>query len=64
MSRIDLNNVIVLVRDSSDALVRIGVSSWQDLREVIRPGQADDERRFKEIETQVGKAMHSGVASS
>ncbi len=64
MSQIDPNNVVVLVRDSSDAIVRIGVSSWQDLREVIRPGQADDERRFKEIETQVGKAMKSGIASS
>ena len=29
MSRIDPNNVVVLVRDSSDAIVRIGVSSWQ-----------------------------------
>ena len=45
MSRIDPNNVVVLVRDSSDAIVRIGVSSWEQLR------------RFQEIETQVGKAM-------
>ncbi len=64
MSRIDPNNVVVLVRDSSDAIVRIGVSSWQDLREVIRPVQADDERRCKEIETQVGKAVKAGVAAS
>ena len=41
MRRIDPDNVVVLVRDSSDAIVRIGVSSWQDLREVIRPVQAD-----------------------
>ena len=61
MSRIDPNNV---VRDSSDGIVRIGVSSWQELREVIRTDQADDKRRFKEIETQMGKAMKSGVASS
>ena len=64
MSRIDPNNVVVLVRDSSDGIVRIGVSSWQELREVIRTDQADDKRRFKEIETQMGKAMKSGVASS
>ncbi len=64
MSRIDPNNVVVLVRDSSDAIVRIGVSSWQDLREVIRPVQADDERRFKKIETEMGKAMKAGVAAS
>ena len=36
MSRIDPNNVVVLVRDSSDAIVRIGVSSWQELRVVSR----------------------------
>ena len=64
MSRIDPSNVIVLVRDSSDAIVRIGVCNWRDLREVVRTAEADDEKRFKEIETQVGKAMHSGVASS
>ncbi len=64
MSRIDPNNVVVLVRDSSDAIVRIGVASWQDLREAVRAVQADDERRFKEIETQVGKAMKAGVAAS
>ncbi len=64
MSRIDHSNVIVFVRDSSDAIVRIGVSSWQDLCEVIRPAQADDERRCKEIETQVGKAMKTGFAAS
>ena len=64
MSRIDPHNVVVLVRDSSDTIVRIGVSSWQELREVIRTDQADDKRRFKTIETQVGRAMTSGVASS
>ena len=64
MSRIDPNNVVVLVRDSSDAIVRIGVVSWEDLREVVRPVQADDEKRFKEIETQVGKAMKAGIAAS
>ncbi len=64
MSRIDPNNVVVLVRDSSDAIVRIGVASWEDLREVVRPVQADDEKRFKEIETQVGKAMKAGIAAS
>ena len=64
MSRIDPNNVVVLVRDSSDAIVRIGVASWEDLREVVRPVQADDEKRFKEIETQVGKAMKADIAAS
>ncbi|HJN46518.1 MAG: hypothetical protein CL477_03600 [Acidobacteria bacterium] len=64
MSRIDPRNVIVLVRDSSDAIVRIGVSHWQELREVIRTEEADDKKRFKEIETQVGKALNTGVASS
>ncbi len=64
MSRIDPNNVVVLVRDSSDTIVRIGVASWEDLREVVRPVQADDEKRFKEIETQVGKAMKAGIAAS
>ncbi len=64
MSQIDPNNVVVLVRDSSDAIVRIGVCNWRELREVVRTVEADDEKRFKEIETQVGKAMHSGVAPS
>ena len=64
MSRIDPNNVVVLVRDSNDAIVRIGVSSWQQLREAVRTVQADDERRFKDIETQVDKAMKSGGACS
>ena len=36
MSRIDPSNVIVLVRDSSDAIVRIGVCNWQELRDVVR----------------------------
>ncbi len=64
MSRIDPHNVVVLVRDSSDAIVRIGVCDWRELREVVRTVEADDKKRFKEIETQVGKAMHSGIASS
>ena len=64
MSRIDPSNVIVFVRDSSDAIVRIGVCNWRELREVVRTVEADDQKRFKEIETQVGKAMRSGVASS
>ena len=64
MSRIDPSNVIVLVRDSSDAIVRIGVCNWRELRDVVRTVESDDKKRFKEIETQVGKAMKSGVASS
>ena len=64
MSRIDPHNVVVLVRDTSDAIVRIGVSSWEQLREVVRTVHADDERRFKEMSTQVDKAMKSRVASS
>ena len=64
MSRIDPNNVVVLVQDSSDAIVRIGVFGWQDLREVIRTVEADDKTRFKKIETEVGKAMKAGVAAS
>ncbi len=64
MSRIDPYNVIVLVRDTSGAIVRIGVCDWREPREVVRTVEADDKKRFKEIETQVGKAMKSGVASS
>ena len=64
MSRIDPSNVIVLVRDSSDAIVRIGVCNWRELRDVVRTLEADDKKRFKEIENQVGKAMNTGVASS
>ena len=64
MSQIDPSNVIVLVRDSSDAIVRIGVCNWRELRDVVRTVEADDKKRFKDIETQVGKAMKSGVASS
>lgn len=64
MSRIDPGNVIVLVRDSGDAIVRIGVCNWRELREIVRTVEADDKKRFKEIENQVGKAMNSGVASS
>ena len=64
MSRIDPHNVVVLVRDGSDAIVRIGVSTWKELREAVRADQADDKRRFNEIEGQVAKAMQSGIASS
>ena len=64
MSRIDPSNVIVLVRDSSDAVVRVGVCNWRELREVVRTVEPDDEKRFKEIEAQVSRAMKSGVASS
>ena len=64
MSQIDPSNVIVLVRDSSDAIVRIGVCNWRELHDVVRTVEADDKKRFKEIEAQVGKAMNSGVASS
>ncbi len=65
MSRIDPNNVVVCVRDSSDQIVRIGVSSWQELRGVVRTNhQADDEKRYKDVEAQVVKAMHAGIASS
>ena len=64
MSRIDPSNVIVMVRDSSDAVVRIGICNWRELREVVHAADADDRTRFKEIETQVGKAMRSGVAPS
>ncbi len=64
MSRIDPHNVVVLVRDTGDAIVRIGVSSWQQLREVVRTVHADDERRFKEMSAQVDKAKKSRVASS
>ncbi len=62
MSRMDPSNVIVLVRDSSDAIVRIGVCNWRELCDVVRTDDADDKKRFKEIETQVGRAMTSGVA--
>ena len=58
MSRIDPNNSVVLVRDTSDAIVRLGVSSWQQIREVVRTVQTDDERRVEEIWTDVGKAMN------
>ena len=64
MSRIDPDNVIVLVRDNSDRIVRIGVCNWRELREVVQAVDADDHKRFREIESQVGKAMRSGVASS
>ena len=64
MSRIDPKNVIVLVRDSTNAIVRIGVCNWRELRDVVRTDGADDKKRFKEIEAQVGKAMNAGVSPS
>ena len=64
MSRIDPRNVVVFVRGSSGAAVRIGVSDWLELREVVRTIEADDDRRFGEVEAQVGKAMSVGIASS
>ena len=64
MSRVNPSDVIVLVRNSSDAIVRVGVCNWRELREVVRTVEPDDQRRFEEIETQVGKAMKAGVASS
>ena len=42
MSRIDPKHVVVFVRDSSDSIVRIGVSSWSDLRGVINRVEGDD----------------------
>ena len=35
MSRIDPNNVVVMVRDNSDAIVRIGVSTWKEIRKAV-----------------------------
>ena len=64
MSRIEPDNIVVLVRDSSNRIVRLGVCKWRELREVVQAVDADDHKRFREIESQVGKAMHSGVASS
>ena len=64
MSRIDPKNVVVLVRDTSDAIVRIGISRWSDLREVIDRVDGDDTRRFQDIEAQVTKALKAGIASS
>ena len=64
MSRIDPNNVAVLVRDSSDQIVRIGVADWRELTTVVVTDQADDQKRFKYVEAQMVKAMHAGVASS
>ena len=64
MSRIDPSNVIVLVRDSSDAIVRIGVCNWRELCDVVRTNDADDEKRFKKIAAEVGKAMNAGVSPS
>ena len=64
MSRIDPEQVVVLVRNSSDAIVRIGVCDWQRLREVVHTVEADDKKRFKDIEREVGKALNTGVVSS
>ncbi len=64
MSRIDPDNVVVLVRDSSNNIVRIGVADWRELITVVVTDQADDQKRFKYVEAQVVKAMHAGVASS
>ena len=64
MSRIDPNSVVVFVRDSSDAIMRIGVSSWSNLREVINRVEDDDVRQFHDIEAQVTKAMKAGIMSS
>ena len=64
MSRIDPDNIVVLVRDSGNRIVRLGVCNWRELREIVQAVDADDHKRFREIESQVGKAMHSGVASS
>ena len=64
MSRIDPDNVVVLVRDSSNNIVRIGVADWRELSTVVVTDQADDQKRFKYVEAQVVKAMHAGVASS
>ena len=64
MSRIDPKNVVVLVRDKSAAVVRVGVSNWLELREIVQTVEEGDERRFREIEAQVGKAMSAGISSS
>ena len=64
MSRLDPSNVIVLVRDSNNAIVRIGVCNWRELRDVVRTDDADDKKRIKEIEAQVGRAMNAGVSHS
>ena len=64
MRGIDPNNVVVFARDGSDAVVRVGVSSWRELREVIRRSEGDDVQRFKEIDTQMARAMQSGIAPS
>lgn len=63
MSRIDPENVIVLVRAPGNAIVRVGVSDWQELRQVLRPEHAGDTRRLKDIERQVSNAL-TDVASS
>ena len=64
MNRIDPNNVVVLVRNSSDSIVRVGVSSWRELREVVRAGHPDDTKRATEIDAEVGRVLSSGVVSS
>ena len=64
MSRIDPRNVVVFVRDSSGSIVRIGVSSWSDLRGVINRVEGDDVRQFQHIDTQMAKALQAGIMSS
>ncbi len=64
MNRIDPDNIVVLVRDSSDNVVRIGTSNWRELCEVVRSSQADDMRRTAEINAQVSRALSTGVMSS
>ena len=64
MNQIDPYHIVVLVRDGSDAIVRIGTSSWLQLREVVQTDDADDVRRFKDVEAQVTKARQTGVVSS
>ena len=64
MSRIDPKHVVVFVRDSSDSIVRIGVSSWSDLRGVINRVEGDDVRQFQDIDAQMAKAKQAGIMSS
>ena len=64
MSRIDPKNIIVFVRDSGNAIVRIGVCNWRDLRDVVRTDDTDDKKRFKGIEAEVGRAMNADVSPS
>ncbi len=64
MSHIDPDNIVVLVRDNNDTVVRMGVADWQELRHVVRSVHHDDQRSMKDVAIQVGKAMRSGVAVS